>query len=444
MVTEEPKIKVGITDDVPVIRGRFNGLFFLKGDNPFTGTFEAKTNNGKVILFDSEGSELIRGLEISCTQQGDATFTLSGVAIGIHFHWERKQEQTFQGNLILLATEKGNITAVNEIGLETYMVSVISSEMNAEAPQEFLKAHSIASRSWLLAMLESRKSAGQACLSSQQTIKREGEIIRWYGREDHALFDVCADDHCQRYRGIGGIVSQTAKDAVSSTRGVFLLYGDQICDARFHKACGGLTDSFEKVWEEISVPYLRGVPDAAVAYTPIYTEGEARQWVFSKPDVYCNVADIHFLQKILPGFDQETVDFFRWRIVYRREALEKILKEKSGVDFGVLYDLEPLERGPSGRIIRLKIKGSRGAIIVGKELEIRRWLSPSHLYSSAFVVSVDRDVSGIPVSFMLDGAGWGHGVGMCQIGAAVMAKKGYTAEEILKHYFRGVEFRKLY
>lgn len=444
MVTEEPKIKVGIIDDVPVIRGRFNGGFFLKGDNPFTGTFEAKTNNGEVILFDSEGSELIRGREISCTKQGAATFTLSGVAIGIHFHWERKQEQTFQGNLILMALENGNITAVNEIGLETYLISVISSEMNAEAPQEFLKAHTIASRSWLMAMLKSRKNVGQAGKSSQQTVKREGEIIRWYSREDHALFDVCADDHCQRYQGISGVISQTARDAVSSTRGVFLLYGDQICDARFHKACGGLTDNFENVWEANPVPYLCGVPDAVVAYKPIYTEGEAIKWVFSKPDVYCNVADIRFLQNILSGFDQETADFFRWRVVYRREALEEILKEKSGIDFGVLYDLEPLERGPSGRIIRMKIKGSREAIIVGKELEIRRWLSPSHLYSSAFVVSVERDKAGIPVSFALDGAGWGHGVGMCQIGAAVMAAKGFRADKILKHYFRGAECRKLY
>jgi peptidoglycan hydrolase-like amidase len=367
MFYKEPKINVGIVDDVPTIRGRFNGHFSLKGDVLFAGPFEVKTANGDVVISGPECLELARGRKIKCVHHGKGAFTLSGVPIGIHFHWERKQEQTFHGDLILQALDNGNITAINEVGLETYLLSVISSEMNANAPQEFLKAHAIASRSWLMAMLERRKGIGQGGFPARQTTKRGGEIIRWYDREEHLLFDVCADDHCQRYQGIDTNISQAAREAISSTRGVFLLYREKICDARFHKACGGLTDNFENVWENIRVPYLRAVSDAAAAHKLIDTEDEARQWVFSRPDVYCNVGDFRFLRKILPDFDRKTENFFRWRVSYRREELEEILKEKSGIDFGVLYNLEPLKRGPSGRIIRLGIKGAKESIIVGKE-----------------------------------------------------------------------------
>ncbi|MDD5170961.1 MAG: SpoIID/LytB domain-containing protein, partial [Syntrophales bacterium] len=249
---------------------------------------------------------------------------------------------------------------------------------------------------------------------------------------------------CQRYQGITKIISDQVSEAVQSTRGVFLVYDDEICDARYHKACGGRTDSFDNTWENIAVPYLASIDDADIPHDPIFTEAAAREWVSTRPDAYCNTTDRLLLHQILPDFDRETADFFRWRVSYGREELEAILRDKSGIDFGCLQAIVPLDRGPSGRIIRLRIEGSKQTVIVGKELEIRRWLSRSHLFSSAFCVSVERDASGVPSSFILQGAGWGHGVGLCQIGAAAMAAKGYPAEGILKHYFHGAELKKLY
>jgi peptidoglycan hydrolase-like amidase len=274
--------------------------------------------------------------------------------------------------------------------------------------------------------------------------RKEGEIVRWYDREDHARFDVCADDHCQRYQGITGRVAGRTAEAVRETRGVFLIHAGAICDARYHKACGGMTENFATCWEEISVPYLSHVSDSAMPRTPIRTEEEAEPWILSCPDVYCRTNDQELLRRILPAFDRETADFFRWQVSYGREELETILRAKSGIDFGVLRGIVPLERGPSGRIRLLRVEGSKATVAVGKELEIRRWLSPSHLYSSAFIVRTIREPSGAPARFTLYGAGWGHGVGLCQIGAAVMAEKGFSAEEILRHYFRGAALVKRY
>jgi stage II sporulation protein D len=321
-------------------------------------------------------------------------------------------------------------------------MSVVSSEMNGEAPFAFLKAHAIASRSWIVAMLSrggEKKRNGR-----EDVIRRAGEVIRWYDREDHALFDVCADDHCQRYQGTSGLVSGRAAEAVRETRGVFLIHEGKICDARYHKVCGGLTENFATCWEEIKVPYLSHVSDSVRPHAPVRTEGDAERWILSCPEVFCNSQDQGLLRRILPDSDRETVDSFRWQVSYGRGELEAILRKKSGIDFGVLHHLVPLERGPSGRIRLLRIEGSKATATVGKELEIRRWLSPSHLYSSAFIVRTTRDPSGIPARFTLFGAGWGHGVGLCQIGAAVMAEKGYTAEEILRHYFRGAALVKRY
>jgi len=444
LFVQEPEIKVGVIEGVRELKGRFNGSVRLGDGRMFTGPFSVGTAEGKLIYTDQAGAQIDSRQELCFRPEPGSTFTLTDVTIGVRFHWERQQQQTFRGDLLLMNSPGGTLTAVNRLHLEDYLTSVISSEMSAAAPLEMLKAHAVASRSWLMAMLQRRGKTVHPGADCSEASGQAGEIIRWYGREDHTRFDVCADDHCQRYQGVTKIISDQASQAVQSTRGVFLVYAHAICDARYHKACGGRTDNFENTWEETPVLYLSSVVDAEISHEPVDTEAAAQQWVCTRPDVYCNTTDEPLLRRVLPDFDQETTDFFRWRISYGREELEAILRGKSGIDFGFLQNLVPLARGPSGRIKRLRIEGSKATITVGKELEIRRWLSPSHLYSSAFCVSVERDASGLPVRFMLDGAGWGHGVGMCQIGAAVMAEKGYKAEAILKHYFRGAELKKLY
>jgi len=444
MMTEEPKISVGILAASRHVHGRFNGPFHLENGQSVDGLFSARAEDGEVILVDSRGNQWVGQGNLRFVHGDASTFTLSDVTIGIRFHWERKRELTFQGDLVLMAREDGDMTVVNEINLEAYLASVISSEMSATAPLELLKAHAITSRSWLAAMLKQGRGPDPDALVFKRTSQRPGEVIKWYGREEHDLFDVCADDHCQRYQGITVIISDAVSAAVQSTRGIYLVYDGDICDARYHKACGGLTENFENVWESTPVPYLSSISDAALPFSIVRNEEDAGKWIRWSPGAYCNTADAGLLRRILPSFDQETSDFFRWKIVYEREELEAILIEKTGIDFGVLHRLTPLERGPSGRMIRLSIEGSKESLIVGKELEIRRWLSRSHLYSSAFVVSSECDPSGVPVRFILEGAGWGHGVGLCQIGAAVMAARGFRAEDILKHYFRGAALRKCY
>jgi len=441
MLGVEPTIRVGVLDRCRVVRGRFDGSCLVAG-RPVSGFFRSQPLDGLVTLFDSSGREVAKGREIRCTPEAGATFTLFDVAVGSRFHWEHKEEQTFGGNLILLAGEEGAVTAVNEVGLEAYLSSVVPSEMNPEGPPEFLKAQAVTSRSWLAAMLE--RAAKKGGLHASEGIDREGETVRWYGREAHDLFDVCADDHCQRYRGVAKVVPARAAAAVEETRGLFLVHEGKVCDARFHKACGGLTENYENVWEDRAVPSLSSVSDARHPFRPVGSEDDARRWILSNPAAYCNVTDEEVLRRVLPSSDLETGRFFRWKVTYTREELEAILLKKSGVDFGTLRALTPLERGPSGRIVRLRIEGSKRSWVVGKELEIRRWLSESHLLSSAFVAGVERDGAGVPSKFILRGAGWGHGVGLCQVGATVMALKGFKAEEILRHYFRGAELKKLY
>lgn len=440
---EEPRITVGICDRYPGIRGRLNGLYRPNGTS-LTGGFTARPEGGAVVLGDDFGREILRGPEIRLAAAREATFTLCDVTIGVRFHWERREEQTFPGNLILQAAGEGKLTVINELPLEEYLASVVSSEMSGEAPAEFLKAHAVASRSWLVAMIRRKEGAAVEDRGPERTIRCTGEIVRWYDREDHDRFDVCADDHCQRYQGITRLAAGRAAEAVRATRGVFLVREGEVCDARYHKACGGMTEDYATCWEEKAVSYLSHVSDAARPIAPVRTEADAEQWILSCPDVYCHARHPDLLKKILPSFDRETTDFFRWQVSYAREELEGILRAKSGIDFGVLESITPIERGPSGRIRRLRIEGSKAAVIVGKELEIRRWLSPSHLMSSALIISVARRPSGVPARFNLYGAGWGHGVGLCQIGAAVMAEGGFNAEEILHHYFRGAALVKRY
>lgn len=440
---EEPKITVGICSRYPEIRGRFNGSYRSNG-TLLTGGFIVRSEGDSLALGDDLGRQILRAAEIRLAGAPGATFTLCDVTIGVTFHWERKEEQTFSGDLMLLPAGNRTLTAVNKLPVEEYLASVVSSEMSGEAPTEFLKAHAIASRSWLVAMLLRGRQKANEGRATGHPIRHEGEIIRWYDREDHDHFDVCADDHCQRYQGVTRLAAGRAAEAVRATRGVFLVRDGEICDARYHKACGGMTEDYATCWEEKAVPYLSHVPDAATPLAPIRTEADAERWILSRPAVYCNAGEPKLLDRILPAFDRETADFFRWQVSYPREELEGILREKSGIDFGVLQNIAPLERGPSGRIRRLRIEGSSVTQIVGKELEIRRWLSPSHLKSSAFIVSVTRRPSGVPARFTLYGAGWGHGVGLCQIGAAVMAERGCKAEEILRHYFRGTASVKRY
>ncbi len=279
--------------------------------------------------------------------------------------------------------------------------------------------------------------------ASPPPAQRDAEIVRWYDGEDHELFDVCADDHCQRYHGLTKITSDNVRDAVRETRGIALTNESEICDARYSKACGGLTEEFRTAWADVHVPYLVSIFDGPGAYAPVTTEEQAERWIDARPDVYCNTKDEALLASILPDFDRETTSFFRWTVEYTRGELEQIIREKSGLDFGALRRIEPLERGPSGRIRKLMISGSKMAVVVGKELEIRRWLSPSHLYSSAFMVRA-LPAGRVPERFVFEGAGWGHGVGLCQIGAAVMASRGFSAEQIMAHYFRGATLSRLY
>jgi stage II sporulation protein D len=441
---QEPNILVGIIEHAAKIRGTFNGRFEFPTTVRLEGDFAVQCVDGRLVVFDDENVEVMKGEEIRALSMNGATFTLHGVTIGINFHWERQEDQTFVGNVRFVALPDGSLTVINEIGVEDYLKSVISSEMSAEAPLALLHAHAITSRSWLIAMLNKQAKAKNAGVPSVRSHETGSEIVRWYDREDHLLFNVCADDHCQRYQGISKIISPNAGQAVEDTRGRLLIFENEICDARFYKSCGGLTEQFENAWEDTPIAYLRSVSDSPHAHGDKSTEATARAWIQSSPEAYCNTNDIGILRQVLPSFDQETTDFFRWRVDYEREELERIVQKRSGIDFGTIMELIPLHRGPSARITRLKIAGTKKTMVVGKELEIRRWLSRSHLYSSAFVVDVERDAAGIPRKFTLYGAGWGHGVGLCQIGAAVMASQGRNAEEIVMHYFPGASLQKLY
>lgn len=438
MISKEPTISVGIIDNAAAISGELLEQFKLTDDAILTGRFSAKNIGGEVVVYGGKDIELQRGRNILFTPMNGGTFILRDVVFGINFHWERKEDETFEGCLRLSARNDGTITAINEISVEKYLASVISSEMSATAPEELLKAHAITSRSWLVAMLEMKKKFSTVGIPSQRSFTTAEGIVRWYDREDHDIFDVCADDHCQRYQGISKIISAAAQKAVDGTRGVFLTYNNEICDARFYKACGGMTEQFENAWADTPLPYLQSVSCSAASYSPVTSEQEAARWISSSPKAFCNTNDGNILRQILPSFDQETTDFFRWKVVYGVRELSELIKSRSGIDFGEVQELIPLRRGPSGRITKLKIVGSNKTLTVGKELEIRRWLSKSHLYSSAFTVTKDNG------TFILHGAGWGHGVGLCQIGAAVMAVEGWNAEKIVQHYFHGATIQKLY
>lgn len=391
------------------------------------------------------------------TEKADV-FTVHDVTIGKNFHWQRKEDQQFRGSIETVITPDNKIALINHIDVETYLKSVISSEMSAKASLELLKAHAVISRSWVLKQRENRlKTKKKAEVPNQSEGKKNAdetdtngceEIIRWYDHEDHTLYDVCADDHCQRYQGVTRQTTATVDIAVDATRGEVLTFGGELCDARFSKCCGGAMETFANCWGDEEHPYLApraDCKDSADASLPDLTdEQNAREWIEGRPEAFCNTTDSRILAQVLNNYDLETTDFYRWQVEYDGKELGELILRKSGIDLGVIMSMEPLERGDSGRIVRLMIVGSKRRIIVGKELEIRRWLSPTHLYSSAFTVErSDNSDSAVP-RFILRGAGWGHGVGLCQIGAAVMGAKGYDYRRILAHYYPGAEITRRY
>ena len=438
---EEPHVNVGLVS-AEKITFRLNAPYMAKG---------AVIEGEQTVEFSEGGILWCGNLYSSLTfhpQTDDASFCMYDMTIGINFHWERKETETFLGALRFVV-EADKIVAINELPVEHYLESVISSEMAATSSVELLKAHAVISRSWLLAQMNKRSRLKESAANNFFSfIKKDDEIIRWYDREDHTLFDVCADDHCQRYQGITKAGNPDVKRAVEATRGRILMDGDEICDARFSKCCGGVSEEFQYCWENTPKTYLAAVRDSMSERSTmpdLTREDEAEKWILSEPESFCNTQDKNVLRQVLNDYDQETADYYRWRVEYTQEELSRLLSEKTGVDFGAIIALTPLERGKSGRICRLSIKGTNKSLIIGKELEIRRVLSNTHLYSSAFVVRTDgEDANGAPQQFTLIGAGWGHGVGLCQIGAAVMGEQGYKYDQILLHYYRGAEIKKIY
>jgi len=446
MITGEPLVSVGLISGVESASFILKNVFVTReGIRLDAGSYRALADNGGLIKINGGSDKLSMSLpEFHLIPLDPASsFIIREVVIGIGFHWRRNEDQEFRGSLRIKLDATRRLILINEITVEDYLSSVISSEMSVSAHPELLKAHSVISRSWLLAQLEPFKKTSTGVPESDTN-----QYVRWYGREDHRDFDVCADDHCQRYQGITRQTSHAAKTSVHDTHGLVLVYRDQLCDARYSKACGGMTESFDAAWEDQKIPYLtvsydgNSFPDSFSL--PLTDEANARVWIDNSPPAYCNTKDRDVLGKILTDFDQETIDFYRWRVVLEQEELQDLLRRKLGIDFGLVRMLEPVERGGSGRIVKLRITGDLESVVIGKELEIRRALSSSHLYSSAFLVETGSSHSGPPTHFSLKGAGWGHGVGLCQIGAAVMAEREYNYKQILEHYYRGTVLQRLY
>ncbi|MEN9443374.1 MAG: hypothetical protein RIS47_264 [Bacteroidota bacterium] len=457
-MTTQPNIAVGILTAREI-------SFCLKGDftASFSESFEdrnmqfaannsynyvAKIEHGQICISDLWGEKLCgKELVFRPRHFESDSFELQNVVIGIDFHWEQTENQSFQG-VLKLVQNAGRIVAVNLLPIESYLLSVISSEMSAQSSLALLKAHAVISRSWLLAQILKQTELQTEALSYQSIVSDEGRYIRWYDREDHRLFHVCADDHCQRYQGLSKLTNEAVKQAVAETAGMVLSYEGKICDARFSKSCGGVTELFENCWEPVAHPYLASVVDfsdaTSLAALNLTIEPDAKTWIETKPQAFCNTTDPEILSHVLNNYDQKSKDFYRWEQVYEQDELSALIELKSGHKFGLIKALIPLERGVSGRITQLRIVGTELELTVGKELEIRRWLSNSHLYSSAFVVDAQDSTDGIPQRFVIRGAGWGHGVGLCQIGAAVMGAKGYAFDEILLHYFTDAVLNQYY
>ena len=454
---KEPKVHVGILSETK-IEFIFPDTYRVN-EKEVSGKQLVLFDNGKILWKNNRYDELL----FEPLREETDSFELLDVTIGINFHWERKENQRFHGALKFIVEDE-KITGINVIHVEDYLTSVISSEMSATASLELLKAHAVISRSWLLCQLkvESGKlkvamqhnnAANSQLLTLNSQLNKDSQLstsnfqlIKWYDREDHVHFDVCADDHCQRYQGITRASTEMVEQAIQATWGQALTYEDKICDARFSKCCGGAFEEFQYCWEDVKHPYLVKQRDSkkAIFLPDLRIHSEAEKWIRTSPDAFCNTKEKRILSQVLNNYDQETTDFYRWKVEYTQEELAKLIFQRSGIDYGQVIDLIPIERGTSARISKLKIIGTKKTLIIGKELEIRRTLSPSHLYSSAFVVDKTEVKNGIPGKFILTGAGWGHGVGLCQIGAAVMGEQGYAYDEILLHYYIGAAIEKLY
>lgn len=432
----------------PEIHFQFWGNYYLENTaTSYYGKAKVILGQNEVLLENNGNLQKINlPLRFIPETQESCFFELQDVTIGINFHWERKENQRFSGQLIIIK-ENHHLTAINELPVEDYLKSVISSEMSAKAGEELLKAHAVISRSWLIAQTEKslRMKAQHKQVSCHES---DNKRIKWYDREDHIHYDVCADDHCQRYQGITRASTDQVSRAIDATFGQVLMFQDNICDARYSKCCGGIAELFENTWEEVPHPYLKAIVDnhrSPEGFEPVAdTQENAQKWILGQPEAFCNTKDAEILSQVLNDYDQETPDFFRWETKLSQEEVCRLLKEKVNVEVGDVLDIVPLQRGPSGRIITLRIEGTKMHFMIGKELEIRKAFSPSHLYSSAFVVEKIQGENQIPSGFVLHGAGWGHGVGLCQIGAAVMGAKGYSFRQILQHYFPGAELQNKY
>lgn len=443
---KEPKVQVGILFE-PQIEFILLTPYHIAGKE-VSGKQVVTYDKGKILWNGRPYDELL----FEPNQEPDSAFELLDVTIGINFHWERKEDQRFQGALKIIV-EDGKLTGINVIHVEDYLTSVISSEMSATASLELLKAHAVISRSWLLAQIQKNQEIAETKTDYSAMTQTDEELIRWYDREDHTRFDVCADDHCQRYQGITRASTEIVKQAIAATRGQVLTFDGKICDARFSKCCGGAFEEFQYCWENVKHPYLAKQRDWKVdnsqltidSFPDLTQEAEADRWIRTSPEAFCNTTDKKILSQVLNNYDQETTDFYRWKVEYSQDELSALILKRSGIDYGQIVDLIPIARGTSARLWKLKIVGTKKTLTIGKELEIRRTLSPSHLYSSAFVVDKE-DISpeGIPGRFILTGAGWGHGAGLCQIGAAVMGEQGYKYDTILLHYYIDASIEKLY
>ena len=434
----EPRVSVGIVTANEIVFSLHQP--YNANGTTVSGKQSVSYENGAIIWNGKRYKELVFQ-----PQEAGASFSLEDVTIGVNFHWERKETQTFLG-ILRFAIEGTAMWAINELPVERYLESVISSEMSATSSLRLLEAHAVISRSWLLAQIENRRSAKTEQTSLYSCITGKDKMIKWYDRQDHTLFDVCADDHCQRYQGITKETSPHVAVAIQHTRGQVLMSEGKICDARFSKCCGGAMEEFQYCWEDSPKPYLKAIGDTPEKTIPDLTvEANAEEWIRTSPDSFCNTTDKNILSQVLNDYDQETTDFYRWRVDYTQEEISQLINSKLNIDFGQIMDLIPIERGKSARLCQLKIVGTKQTLIIGKELEIRRALSPSHLYSSAFVVDKeDVNAEGLPALFHIIGCGWGHGVGLCQIGAAVMGEKGYNYDQILVHYYPGADLKELY
>ncbi|WP_305115871.1 SpoIID/LytB domain-containing protein [Duncaniella muris] len=442
---QEPRVRVGILS-APTISFTLTGLYSTPSGEMVTGRQEVSLSESGLAV--SWNGRVSQSLEFEPTSYAGDSFELEGVTIGVDFHWERKENQRFRGALRVIV-ENGRLTAVNEVNVEDYLVSVISSEMSSTSSLELLRAHAVISRGWVLSMMSRGKEPIPPAdrRPDVRALNPGPSLIRYWDREDHLNFDVCADDHCQRYQGISRVSTPVAAGAVADTRGMVLTFDGELCDTRFSKCCGGVFEVFETCWDDTPRPYLQPRRDGVdpTDFPDLTVEENAVSWILGKPEAFCNTTDRRVLSQVLNGYDRETPDFYRWTETLTQEKITRLVADRLGEDLGRILSLTPLTRGTSGRIRELKITGTKGERIIGKELMIRRTLSDSHLYSSAFVVEpLAPEADGTPSGFTLHGAGWGHGAGLCQIGAAIMGERGYGYSEILARYYPGSTLTRLY